>query len=100
MGFIASDFAAQSAFRSFLVAQVDQQLNDITGESLLRLDRAGIAPTDQDSNNEKNQPFQQVQPLSGVPTAISITLLDPTGVVVGTLGGEKKTEKLIQKETF
>ena len=93
MGFIASDFAAQSAFRSFLVAQVDQQLDDITGESLLRLDRAGIAPTDQDSDNEKNQPFQQVQPLSGVPTAISITLLDPTGVVVGTLGGDLSTNQ-------
>ena len=93
MGFTASDFAAQSAFRSFLIAQVDQQLNDITGGSLLRLDRAGIASTEQDSNNEKNQPFQQVQPLSGVPTAISITLLDPTGAVVGTLGGDLSTNQ-------
>ena len=34
-----------------------------------------------------------MQPLSGVPTAISITLLDPTGAVVGTLGGDLSTNQ-------
>lgn len=91
MGFIASDFAAQSAFRSFLVAQVDKQLEDIAGGSLLRLDRAGIAPTQTESDEEGTRPIKAVQPLSGVPTAISITLLDPNGVVVGTLGGDLST---------
>lgn len=93
MGFIASDFAAQSAFRSFLIAQVDKQLIDIAGGSLLRLDRAGIAPTHEESDDDQSQPFKQVQPLSGVPTAISITLLDPAGVVVGTLGGDLSTNQ-------
>lgn len=92
MGFIASDFAAQSAFRSFLIAQVDKQLIDIAGGSLLRLDRAGIAQ-DQEVSSDETQPFKQVRPLSGVPTAISITLLDPAGVVVGTLGGDLSTNQ-------
>ena len=91
IGFIASDFASQSAFRSFLIAQVDNQLNDIAGGSLLRLDRAGIAPTQSDGDEDGTQPIKSVQPLSGVPTAISITLLDPAGVVVGTLGGDLST---------
>ena len=39
----ASDFAAQAAFRTFLIAQVDLQLESVAGGSLLRLDRAGIA---------------------------------------------------------
>jgi len=62
MGFIASDFAAQSAFRSFLIAQVDNQLNDIAGGSLLRLDRAGIAPTQSDGDEDGTQPNKSVQP--------------------------------------
>ena len=39
---LASDFASNSALRSFLINQVDTQLNSIAGGSLLRLDRAGI----------------------------------------------------------
>ena len=42
LGITASDFAAQTAFRTFLIAQVDAQLESVAGGSLLRLDRAGI----------------------------------------------------------
>ena len=95
LGFAISDFVAQSVFRNYLVAQVDNQLNDIAGGSLLRLDRAGIAPQKhEDDDNE--HPFRSVQPLTGVPTAVSITLLDATGNVTGTLGGDLATQKITE----
>jgi len=37
-----SDFAAQNAFRAFLIAQVDAQLESVSTTSGIRLDRAGI----------------------------------------------------------
>ena len=50
LGIAASDFAAQTAFRTFLIAQVDAQLESVAGGSLLRLDRAGnlidLSPTE------------------------------------------------------
>ena len=65
---LASDFASNSALRSFLINQVDTQLNSIAGGSILRLDRAGIDPnsTEEDSTNTGLKP---VRPLGGVPTA-------------------------------
>ena len=40
---VASDFAANTLLRGFLIKQVDSQLENVTGTSLMRLDRAGIA---------------------------------------------------------
>ena len=84
---LASDFASNSALRSFLINQVDTQLNSIAGGSILRLDRAGIDPnsTEEDSTNTGLKP---VRPLGGVPTATSVTLLDLNGKVTGHLGGD------------
>ena len=96
MGFAVSDFVAQSVFRSYLVAQVDNQLRDIAGGSLLRLDRAGIAPQKHEEEDDDTHPFRAVEPLSGVPTAVSITLLDSTGKVTGTLGGDLSTQRITE----
>ena len=95
MGFAVSDFVAQSVFRNYLVAQVDNQLRDIAGGSLLRLDRAGIAPQ-KHNDDDDTHPFRAVEPLSGVPTAVSITLLDATGNVTGTLGGDLYTQRITE----
>ena len=85
LAIIASDFAANAALRTYLISQVDDQLINISSTSLNRLDRAGIAPLEAD---DKNSPFKILEPLRGVPTATSITLLDMDGNLIGQVGGE------------
>ncbi len=70
----------------YLISQVDSQLVNISTGSLERLDRAGIAP--QREIQENRSPFRILQPLSGVPTSTSLTLLDMDGNLVGQIGGE------------
>ena len=85
LAIIASDFAANAALRTYLISQVDDQLISISSTSLERLDRAGIAPLDA---NDEDSPYKILEPLRGVPTAISITLLDMDGNLIGQVGGE------------
>ena len=96
---VASDLAAQTAFRTFLVAQVDAQLENVAGGSILRLDRAGIYTNRDDQNgketNESNEPlFKPFEPLRDVPSEISVTLLDANGVVMGTIGGSQSPNQI------
>ena len=86
LAIIASDFAANTALRSYLISQVDNQLFNISSGSLERLDRAGIAPPSQ--VQESPSPFRVVQPIRGVPTSTSLTLLDREGNLIGQVGGE------------
>ena len=46
LGFFLSGFAAQSAYRTFLIEEVDGQLVTIVDNTLIRLDRAGIEDDD------------------------------------------------------
>ncbi len=85
IGIGASDFAANTALRSYLIKQVDTQLQSITDNSLARLDRAGIDPANQ---SDEEQTFRPVRPLRNVPTSTVVTLLDLNGNTVSTLGGE------------
>ena len=57
LGIAASDLAAQTAFRTFLIAQVDAQLESVAGGSLLRLDRAGIYNRDNDADKKDDEPI-------------------------------------------
>ena len=86
LAIIASDFAANTALRSYLISQVDNQLFSISSGSLERLDRAGIAP--QSEAQESQSPFRVLQPIRGVPTSTSLTLLDREGNLIGQVGGE------------
>lgn len=99
IGIAASDFAANAELRGFLIRQVDSQLSSVAGGTLSRLVRAGISPsTDDNSITTTGSPssstqsaapeFHPVTPLRGVPTATTVTLLDPAGVVLGQLGGD------------
>ena len=99
IGIGASDFAANAELRGFLIRQVDSQLSSVAGGTVSRLVRAGIAPSTDDSmmttegspssSTQSATPvFHPVTPLRGVPTATAVTLLDPTGVVLGQLGGD------------
>jgi two-component system OmpR family sensor kinase len=86
MAIVASDFAANTALRSYLISQVDNQLFSISTGSLQRLDRAGIEPPQEFEENRS--PFRVIQPLRGVPTTTSLTLLDQEGNLIGQVGGE------------
>ena len=91
IGIGASDFAANAELRGFLIRQVDSQLASVAGGTVSRLVRAGIAPnpdTQSATSQSATPEFHPVSPLSGVPTATSVTLLDPTGVMLGQLGGD------------
>jgi len=107
LGFGASDVAARNSLRSFLVNQVDTQLTSVAGGSVLRLDRAGIAPDDNslpptstsESNDGKTSPTTRSQtttlrPLRSVPTSMSVTLLDPHGNILGVIGGDLNTQEI------
>jgi two-component system, OmpR family, sensor kinase len=84
---ISSDFASTTLMRSFLVKQVDTQLDSIAGGSILRLDRAGIDPNFVE-HDDNGTTLRAVQPLGGVPTATSVTVLDTSGKVIARFGGE------------
>jgi two-component system OmpR family sensor kinase len=90
LGFIVSDFVAQSAMQKFLVAQVDTQLINVADGTLLRLDRAGIQNDDRRDGSEK----QNIAPLRNVPSSVSITLLDPFGNYVGGVGGDLNSQQV------
>ena len=95
LGIAASDFAAQTAFRTFLIAQVDAQLESVAGGSLLRLDRAGIYNQDNDTNKKDQEPiFRPFEPLRDVPSDISITLLDANGNILGTVGDSQSPQRI------
>jgi len=106
LGFIASDIAARSSLHSFLLAQVDTQLKSVAGGSVLRLDRAGIAPDDNavppttsdesptTSKTSKTPTKTTLRPLRSVPTTMSVTLLNPYGKVLGVIGGDLNTQAI------
>lgn len=106
LGFIASDLVARSSLHSFLMAQVDTQLKSVAGGSTLRLDRAGIAPdenstppttTDEGTSTNtktKKATTSTMQPLGHVPTTMSVTLLSPSGKVVGVIGGDLNAQAI------
>jgi len=86
IGIGASDFAAETALRSYLIKQVDSQLVNITDASLARLDRAGI--DNSQSNSDDAQTFRPVRPLRNIPTSTMVTLLDLDGKTISSLGGD------------
>ena len=103
LGFMASDIAAQSALRTYLTHQIDDQLLTVATGSLLRLDRGGIAENlDEDDliedesreNGEGGRQVKPVAPLQSVPTSTSVTLLDRNGGVVGSIGGDLNTSRI------
>jgi len=88
IGIGVSDFAANIQLKNFLVKQVDSQLNSVAGGSLSRLSRAGIDTNSDDQAQNPQSPFRIMRPMRGVPTATTVTLLDPAGVVIGHIGGD------------
>jgi two-component system OmpR family sensor kinase len=94
VGITIADFAAQTALKSYLIGQADDQLTAVAGGSFLRLDRAGIEPADNDADNREVASPSTARPLNRVPSAISITLLTPDGIILGNLGGELSNNRI------
>ena len=94
LGITGSDFAAQNAFRTFLVAQVDAQLEAISTTSGIRLDRAGITSERSENSDEDEPLFRPFEPIREIPSEISVSLLDRDGVVMGTLGGAQSPQQV------
>jgi two-component system OmpR family sensor kinase len=89
IGITIADFAAQSALKSYLIGQADDQLTAVAGGAFLRLDRAGIEADDDDEDDiTAVANSSTTKPLNRVPSAISVTLLTPNGIIIGNLGGE------------
>ena len=85
IGIAASDFGAIQSLRNFLVNQLDTQLTTISHNTQMQLDRAGIESQQQATDDMQ---FMPIRPLRGVPTTTTVTLLDPTGAVIGHIGGD------------
>ncbi len=85
IGIVASDFGAIQSLRHFLVNQLDTQLTTISHNTQMQLDRAGIESQQQATDDMQ---FMPIRPLRGVPTTTTVTLLDPTGAVIGHIGGD------------
>ena len=87
LGVVASDIAAQTLLRTYLTQEVDNELLSVAGGSIPRLELAGIESDDDDfSDNEART--MQVRPLRSIPTATSVTLIGPAGIVLGQIGGD------------
>ena len=87
LGVVASDIAAQSLLRTYLTQEVDNELLSIAGGSIPRLERAGIE-SDDGGDVDGDARTMQVRPLRTIPTATSVTLIGPAGVVLGQIGGD------------
>ena len=85
IGIADSDFGAIQSLRNFLVNQLDTQLTTISHNTQMQLDRAGIESQQQATDDMQ---FMPIRPLRGVPTTTTVTLLDPTGAVIGHIGGD------------
>ena len=85
IGIAASDFGAIQSLRNFLVNQLDTQLGTISHATQMQLDRAGI---EQQQRQTDDLQFRPIRPLRGVPTTTSVTLLSPSGALIGQLGGD------------
>ena len=101
MGFVASDVAAQTLLRSYLTQQMDAELMSVSGGSLPRVDRAGIAHEANEAEEERNREEEgrsiapvAPAPLQRVPTSTSVTLIGPAGVVLGQIGGDLNSTEI------
>ena len=99
LGFLASAIVAQNALQSYLTTQIDHELEAITGGTLPRILRAGIAYEALENHRRNGQEREEGDedspaseepnsPLQRIPTTTSLTVLDADGNVIGGLGGD------------
>ena len=102
IGFTGAGFVAQSALKSYLIGQVDDQLKSVIGGTSSRVNAAGIV-NDEEANPQHSESDEAtprranaapMTPLNRVPTSISVTVLDPFGNLIGGIGGDLNANKV------
>ncbi|MGI9198626.1 MAG: histidine kinase, partial [Candidatus Nanopelagicaceae bacterium] len=85
IGFMAIFFGTSAALKGYLVNQIDDQLKSVAGGTSVRLDRGAAIQRDSDVEIEEHHGNRNraipPQPLQRIPTTLSVTLLDPNGVI-------------------
>ena len=95
IGFLGAGITSQFLLKSYLIGQVDAQLNGVIGGTASRVNAAGIV-NDEETNPQHSETSEgsrksvatPVSPLNRVPSAISVTVLDPLGNLIGGIGGD------------
>lgn len=101
IGFGGAGITSQFLLRTYLIGQVDDQLNSVIGGTASRVNEAGIV-SDEESNLQYSESSEDsrkistapVAPLNRVPTSISVTLLDPFGNLIGGIGGDLNSHRI------
>ena len=96
LGFTAIFLGTSAALKGFLVSEIDNQIESVARTAAYRLDRGAIIERDNDRQNRKRRGAELIAPqtLQRIPTALSVTLLDPTGSIKGSLGGDLATSQI------
>ena len=104
IGFIGAGLTSQFLLRSYLMSQVDEQLNSVIGGTTHRVNAAGIVNdeevnpkhSEEDEGDERTEMrvAAPMTPLNRVPTSISVTVLDPFGNLIGGIGGDLNTYRI------
>ncbi|MDO8645995.1 MAG: HAMP domain-containing sensor histidine kinase [Candidatus Planktophila sp.] len=101
IGFIGAGLTSQFLLRSYLMSQVDEQLNSVIGGTTNRVNAAGIVNDEEvnpkHSGDTEHMPMRAaapMTPLNRVPTSISVTVLDPFGNLIGGIGGDLNTNRI------
>lgn len=99
IGFMAIFFGTSAALKGYLVNQIDDQLYSVAGGTSVRLDRGAAIQRESDEgeieehHGNRNRAIAP-QPLQRIPTTLSVTLLDPNGLIKGSLGGDLATSQI------
>ena len=76
---VITDLSATFALRSYLIGKVDDQLTQVASGPVLRLNDMGL--------NDQMNDGDMMGSGRRVPSAFSVTLLDPSGKPLRTIGG-------------
>lgn len=98
IAFAAASFATQSLLKGYLISEVDKELIAIADASVPRIERGGLGRND-GANDDRDDVRHRlglgpIAPLNRIPTTASLTLLDPSGAVIGGLGGDLATTRV------
>ena len=97
IGFAVTFYGTTNALNSYLVGQIDNELNSVVGGTAMRLDRGAVIQQDDDEIEEHRQRrgvAAAPQPLQRIPTTLSVTLLSSDGAIKGELGGDLTSSQI------
>ncbi len=103
IGFVGAGVTSQLLLKSYLIGQVDAQLNGVIGGTASRVNAAGVANDEETTalHSENGEGVQKaaparMTPLNRVPSSISVTVLDPFGNLIGGIGGDLNDRQITE----